>query len=180
MRGSRPEWVTLEGPPSQPDRLGLIVSWDMPVEECSTLNSQSWESSLCIWRPNLALVVPLTPAFSIPNTSIRRRQWHPTPVFLLGESQRIPGGLPSMGLHRVGHDWSDLAARYYNYKLLVIWQIIICHTTSVTGLCTFVHTHSCFYSFIKLRIIYWTLHVLINYDIDIHVILIPNSFNPRP
>ena len=37
-----------------------------------------------------------------------------------------PGGLPSMGLHRVGHDWSDLAAaaaaaaaaehfvRYYN------------------------------------------------------------------
>ena len=91
-----------------------------------------------------------------------------------------PGGLPSMGLHRVGHDWSDLAARYYNYKLLVIWQIIICHTTSVTGLCTFVHTHSCFYSFIKLRIIYWTLHVLINYDIDIHVILIPNSFNPRP
>ena len=22
-----------------------------------------------------------------------------------------PGGLPSMGLHRVGHDWSDLAAR---------------------------------------------------------------------
>ena len=23
-----------------------------------------------------------------------------------------PGGLPSMGLHRVGHDWSDLAAEY--------------------------------------------------------------------
>ena len=23
---------------------------------------------------------------------------------------RSPGGLPSMGLHRVGHDWSDLAA----------------------------------------------------------------------
>ena len=21
-----------------------------------------------------------------------------------------PGGLPSLGLHRVGHDWSDLAA----------------------------------------------------------------------
>ena len=25
-----------------------------------------------------------------------------------------PGGLPSMGLHRVGHDWSDLAAAAYN------------------------------------------------------------------
>ena len=24
-----------------------------------------------------------------------------------------PGGLPSMGLHRVGHDWSDLAAAAY-------------------------------------------------------------------
>ena len=90
---------------------------------------------------------------------IRRRQWHPTPVLLLGKSHgqrslegcspwghwgsdmtedftftfhfhalekemathssvlawRIPGteercGLPSMGSHRVGHDWSDLAA----------------------------------------------------------------------
>ena len=45
-----------------------------------------------------------------------RRKWQPTPVFLPGESQgrvrvRVrPGGLPSMGSHRVGHDWSDLAA----------------------------------------------------------------------
>ena len=85
----------------------------------------------------------------------RRRQWHPTPVLLLGKShgrrslvgcrpwgreesdtaERLhfhfslscigegngnplqcscletgkPGGLPSMGSHRVGHDWSDLA-----------------------------------------------------------------------
>ena len=33
-------------------------------------------------------------------------------VFLPGESQGRgePGGLPSMGSHRVGHDWSDLAA----------------------------------------------------------------------
>ena len=41
-----------------------------------------------------------------------RRKWQPTPEFLLGESQGRgkPGGLPSMGLHRVEHDWSDLAA----------------------------------------------------------------------
>ena len=40
-----------------------------------------------------------------------RRKWQPTPVFLPGESQGLgePGGLPSMGLHRVGHGWSDLA-----------------------------------------------------------------------
>ena len=39
-------------------------------------------------------------------------KWQVTPVFLPGESQGRGslGGLPSMGLHRVGHDWSDLAA----------------------------------------------------------------------
>ena len=32
-------------------------------------------------------------------------------VFLPGESQGLePGGLPSVGSHRVGHNWSDLAA----------------------------------------------------------------------
>ena len=41
-----------------------------------------------------------------------RRKWQPTPVFLawgipgMGE----PDGLPSVGLHRVGHNWSNLAA----------------------------------------------------------------------
>ena len=35
-----------------------------------------------------------------------RRKWRPTPVFLPGESQ----GRGSLGLHRVGHDWSELAA----------------------------------------------------------------------
>ena len=44
-----------------------------------------------------------------------RRKWQPTPVFLPGESQGW-GSLVgcclwlSMGLHRVGHDWSDSAA----------------------------------------------------------------------
>ena len=37
-----------------------------------------------------------------------RRTWQPTPVFLPGKSQGR--GLLSMGLHRVGYDWSDLAA----------------------------------------------------------------------
>ena len=30
-----------------------------------------------------------------------------------------PGGLPSMGSHRVGHDWSDLAAAAAAYRLEV-------------------------------------------------------------
>ena len=41
-----------------------------------------------------------------------RRQWQPTPVLLPGKIPWMdkPGGLPSMGSHRVRHDWSDLAA----------------------------------------------------------------------
>ena len=41
-----------------------------------------------------------------------RRKWQPTPVFLPGESQGRESlvGLLSLGLHRVGHDWSNLAA----------------------------------------------------------------------
>ena len=46
-----------------------------------------------------------------------RRKRQTTPVFLPGNPRDggcwwrgEPGGLPSMGSHRVGHDWSDLAA----------------------------------------------------------------------
>ena len=31
-----------------------------------------------------------------------------------------PGGLPSMGLHRVGHDWSDLACISLGYAYILI------------------------------------------------------------
>ena len=50
-----------------------------------------------------------------------RRKWQPTPVFLPGESRgREPHGLLSMRSHRVGHDWSDLAAAsYYMYILCI-------------------------------------------------------------
>ena len=37
-----------------------------------------------------------------------------------------PGGLSSMGSHRVGHDGSDLAAAYHN---------MICHIMKHTVLC---------------------------------------------
>ena len=51
-----------------------------------------------------------------------RRKWQSTPVFLPGESQgrRSLVRLPSMGLHRVGHDWSDLAAAALCNKLYVM------------------------------------------------------------
>ena len=48
-----------------------------------------------------------------------------------------PGGLPSMGLHRVGHDWSDLAAAAAvltndNYSGLVLSYKMVEHSTSLT------------------------------------------------
>ena len=48
--------------------------------------------------------------FAIKQTSFGRRKWQPTPVFLPGESTEEAGGLPSMGSHRVGHGWRNLAA----------------------------------------------------------------------
>ena len=38
------------------------------------------------------------------------QKWKPTPVSSVPPGTEEPGGLPSMGLHRVGHDESDLAA----------------------------------------------------------------------
>ena len=36
-----------------------------------------------------------------------------------------PGGLPSMGSHRVGHDWSDLAAAAAAICLCIVCELII-------------------------------------------------------
>ena len=43
-----------------------------------------------------------------------------------------PGGLPSMGSHGVGHDWSDLAAVAAVY-LQVIWLILLCSKPYLSG-----------------------------------------------
>ena len=54
-----------------------------------------------------------------------RRKWQSTPVFLPGESQGWePGKLPSMGSHRVGHDWSDLAVAdlLFTKTIIHLWR----------------------------------------------------------
>ena len=61
-----------------------------------------------------------------------RRKWQPTPVFLPGESQG-QGSLVGCRLwgHRVGHDWSDLAAAWALTATLFWFYIILllftCH-----------------------------------------------------
>ena len=57
-----------------------------------------------------------------------RRTQQPTPVFLPGRIPwtEEPGGLQSIQLHRVGHDWSDLACpRVRNNWVFVHHQLII-------------------------------------------------------
>ena len=51
---------------------------------------------------------------------------------------REPGGLPSMGSHRVGHDWSDIAAAGKFTRLMpVTFQQLMCiFNGSVIVLCT--------------------------------------------
>ena len=51
-----------------------------------------------------------------------------------------PGGLPSMGSHRVGHDWSDLAAAaardsYVNFNLRspAAYPLIALKASATTG-----------------------------------------------
>ena len=73
--------------------LACKIPW---MEEPGGLQSMGWLRVWYDWMTSLSL-------FSFMHW---RRKWQPTPVFLPGESQ----GQGSLVSHRVGHDWSDLAA----------------------------------------------------------------------
>ena len=49
-----------------------------------------------------------------------------------------PGGLPSMGSHRVGHDWSDLAAAAAEISLWIVSVVSVC-----AWICFHVQVHVC-------------------------------------
>ena len=53
-----------------------------------------------------------------------RRKWQPTPVFLPGESQGQGSLVGCMGSHRVGHDWSDLAAAAGSCSMVL--PLVVC------------------------------------------------------
>ena len=78
------------------------LAWKIPwVEEPGGLQSMGLQIIRHDWVTSLSL-------FPFMHW---RRKWQPTPVFLPGDSQGWGSlvGCPSMGSHRVGHDWNDLA-----------------------------------------------------------------------
>ena len=75
-----------------------VLAWRIPgTAEPGGLQSMGSRRVRCDWATSPSL-------FTFMHW---RRKWQPTPVFLPGESQ---GWRSPVGSHRVGHDWSDLAA----------------------------------------------------------------------
>ena len=82
-----------------------------------------------IWRP----VLPVFPKHRLPHSC------SPTPTPTSSKNSSVlalripgmgePGGLPSMGSHRVGHDWSDLAAAAATLMILMryVWESLKRH-----------------------------------------------------
>ena len=88
------------------------LAWKIPwTEEPGGLQSMGLRRVGHYWVTSLSL-------FTLMHW---RRKWQPTPVFLPGESQGQKSlvGCPSLGSHRVGHDWSDLAAAAAAENLLI-------------------------------------------------------------
>ena len=64
-----------------------------------------------------------------------------------------PGGLPSMGSHRVGHDWSDLAAAVAVFELIEhfqassLFQMVLLKAGSLKGTALFLKNYLFIYLF---------------------------------
>ena len=72
-----------------------------------------------------------------------------------------PGGLPSKGSHRVGHNWSDLALRSHNTSLIVENRSVI---KSIKYFNLKIHTHSwtCIYKLKCNAFIYLNVWMLLS------------------
>ena len=107
------------------------LAWKIPwTEEPGRLQSMGWLRVGHDWVTSLSF-------FTFMNW---RREWQPIPVLLPGESegQGSLAGCHLMGLHRVGHDWSDLAAaaarrKKKNILPVRLWCVILIAELSKCG-----------------------------------------------
>ena len=92
------------------------LAWEIPwTEEHGRLQSMGSRRVWHDWATSLWLFTFLH----------WRRKWQPTPICLPGESQgREPDGPLSLGSHRVGHDWRDLAAAAAGLGVLWLCRVL--------------------------------------------------------
>ena len=101
------------------------LAWEIPwMEEPGRLQSMRSGRAGHDWATSLSL-------FTFMHW---RRKWQPTPVSLPGESLGLePGGLPSVGSHRVRYDWRDLAAaagtscKWNTHLSFCVWRFRLAH-----------------------------------------------------
>ena len=105
-----------------------------------------------------------------------RRAWQPTPVFLPREShgqRRLAGRLQSMGLHRVRHNWSDLAQHGTREEA----SLVICPLSASDSLWQLMYLLRCSSSPWKCPVpVPWSLKNLYfsspNFSCPIHLVLL--------
>ena len=107
MGFSRQEYWSGLPCPSPGDPGSIPGSGRSPGEGIGYPLQYSWASLVAQMVKNLPAVRESW-VLSLGQEDPLRRTWQPTPVFLPGESlwTEEPGGLQSMGLQRVGHDWT--------------------------------------------------------------------------
>ena len=117
----------------------LLSSWVSRGGE--VYNALSWLSDILLHSKTLTLLTYILGLFCAVFIDYNwRRKWQPTPVFLPGESQ---GQGSLVGSHRVGHDWSDLAAAaltitYLQKNAHQVSELYSCCFTSFVNLCLYV------------------------------------------
>ena len=103
-----------QGDSIQPWHISFLI-WNQSVIPCPVLTIASWPAYRFLRRQVRWSGIPIS------SEIFHSLLWsiHPTPVLLPGKSHgwRSLVGCRLWGSHRVGHDWSDLAAAAYSQRL---------------------------------------------------------------
>ena len=115
-----------------------------PVPSCTSICVSGWgaQGSCTDFVCRSPCVLPLTNCALLRTSEVSflfqliflpmkwwRKKWQPTPVFLPGESHGQRSLVGSMGSHRVGHNWSDLACMHAlekemaTHSSILAWRI---------------------------------------------------------
>ena len=111
--------------------LFILFLWNSHYQDIGTFDvvplvSSVWIASTGLSSSSLILSCAILNLLLWPSSELWRRKWQPKNSSVLAwriPGMGEPGGLPTMGPHRVGHDWSDLAAAAVNYFIFQIRNI---------------------------------------------------------